>query len=279
MRARGWETAADARRRDAVGRHACPAHAVRKGLGRSRAWGVLAVSLALMALVAALSSTTAPRSMATASRGTDARGEGAASSPTSVDRRPAEGTAPSSTLPAAGGAAGARSSAAGAGSTQTPDSGGSAARVDAGPGNLGTASAGAAIDESPGAAAPGLPAIPPATGAATPPGGTSASTVLPTAAPYPGPGNIEAPTVSAEYPVAGGGTVSATATWSGTPTMTLSIACPDGAAGTRSGSSGLSLTVDDSSGGSAPCQVTIALPPGADSTVSYTLAIEPAPGA
>jgi hypothetical protein len=96
---------------------------------------------------------------------------------------------------------------------------------------------------------------------------------------YPGAGNIEYPTVSATYAAAGGGEITASATWTGTPTMQLSISCPDGIRATRSGASGLSVTVDDGAGGGTSCEVTLAMPPDVAATVSYTLDVDPPPGA
>jgi hypothetical protein len=87
-------------------------------------------------------------------------------------------------------------------------------------------------------------------------------------------GWIEAPATSASFAAAGGGTVSVMATWAGAATLELEIACPGGVSVTRTGSSGLSLEVDDSNG-AGTCTVTLSLPPGTHANVSYTLVIEP----
>ncbi len=65
------------------------------------------------------------------------------------------------------------------------------------------------------------------------------------------------------------------ATWTGSATLELEIACPGGVAVARRGSSGLSLEVDDSND-SATCMVTLSLPPGVHADVSFTLVVGPA---
>lgn len=95
-----------------------------------------------------------------------------------------------------------------------------------------------------------------------------------TSGPYPGSGVLVWPATSVTYRAAGGGVVTAAATWTGAPTMTLSISCPDGVSLARSGSTGLSLEVDDTAG-TGTCEVTLALPVVTPGSVSYTLTIEP----
>ena len=96
---------------------------------------------------------------------------------------------------------------------------------------------------------------------------------------YPGVGNMVYPTVSATYPAASGGVVTAEATWQGTASLELAISCPGGLSTTRSGPSGLSVSLDDSGPSAGTCQVTLSLPPGVTATVSYTLSITPRPSA
>jgi len=83
------------------------------------------------------------------------------------------------------------------------------------------------------------------------------------------PGNLSYPDdVSAQYPVATtGGEVSATATWSGTPTLVLEVSCAGGRQ-TQSGQSGLYVSLDAAAGS---CAVTLSEPAGTQATVSYTL--------
>ena len=64
------------------------------------------------------------------------------------------------------------------------------------------------------------------------------------------------------------------ATWTGAATLELEIACPGGVSVARTGSSGLSLEVDDSID-AATCMVTLSLPPGVHADVSYTLVVQP----
>lgn len=229
---------------------------------RSKAWGVLAVSLALMALVAARSSTTARTLSPSRTRARSV--EPPVVSPQASPRvRAADATsATAGSVPTTGIGAGSAAIAPPAGSTATVTS-----SPPASPAAVGTPAAAAttgsstgispAADESSGsqAAEPEISSVP---------------------MPYPGPGNFQPPTASAAFTAAGGGTVTASATWSGTPTLVLSIACPGGPSSSRSGTSGLSIAVDDD-GASTNCQVTIALPTGVSATVEYTLVVAPRP--
>lgn len=70
--------------------------------------------------------------------------------------------------------------------------------------------------------------------------------------------------------------MTAEATWSGTTSLELAITCPGGLSVSRTGSSGLSLEMDDSHGG-GDCTVTLAEPPGVRADVSYVLVVSPAP--
>jgi hypothetical protein len=82
-------------------------------------------------------------------------------------------------------------------------------------------------------------------------------------------------TGSATFPAAGGGPISAEATWTGAAAMELSISCPDGVSTTRTGASGLSVEVDDTHG-SGTCTVTLAVPQGETGLVDYSVTVEPA---
>ena len=107
--------------------------------------------------------------------------------------------------------------------------------------------------------------------------GTSAPTTSSTGTgAYPGSGSIVTPLTSVSFVAAGGGTVSAQATWNGAPTLQLEIACPGGISVARTGTSGLSIELDDTEGGGT-CTVTLSLPPGMRADVSYTLVVDPAP--
>lgn len=106
-------------------------------------------------------------------------------------------------------------------------------------------------------------------------GSADSATRTPTGT-YPGHGSIEAPTTSAAFAALGGGVVSARAMWTGTPNLELEISCGGSVAATRTGSSGLSLEVDDARG-LGSCTVTLSLPPGVQADVPFTLIVEPAP--
>jgi hypothetical protein len=82
------------------------------------------------------------------------------------------------------------------------------------------------------------------------------------------PGNLDDPYTSASYQLSTtGGEVSASATWSGTPTLSLEVTCA-GATNTQSGPSGLYVSVDATAGS---CTITLAEPAGTETSVSYTL--------
>lgn len=85
------------------------------------------------------------------------------------------------------------------------------------------------------------------------------------------PGNLEYPDdVSAAYPVTSGGGVSASATWTGTASLDLSLACPGGEI-RQTGPSGLALSMAAPAG---QCTVTLSEPAGVEATVSYTLLLQ-----
>jgi hypothetical protein len=89
-------------------------------------------------------------------------------------------------------------------------------------------------------------------------------------------GTIAFPATSATVSAPGGSAVNATATWSGTPTLQLTITCPDGVSASRRGTSGLSLEVNDTAGGTGSCDVQLATPPSVRADVDFTLTVEPA---
>lgn len=85
------------------------------------------------------------------------------------------------------------------------------------------------------------------------------------------PGNLEDPYVSAQYQVTTtGGMVSGTATWSGTPSLALTVAC-GGASKQLTGLSGLYVSVDAPAG---PCTITLAEPSTVGTSVSYSLSAD-----
>ena len=106
--------------------------------------------------------------------------------------------------------------------------------------------------------------------------GGSGSGVTPTTGAYPGQGTIESPATSASFAAAGGGTVSANATWTGAVELELAISCPGGVSVSRAGASPLSLELDDRHG-SGTCTVTLALLTGTRAKVAFNLVVQPAP--
>jgi len=93
---------------------------------------------------------------------------------------------------------------------------------------------------------------------------------------YPGHGAITPPATSASYAAGGGGVVTVLATWGGTEELQVEISCPGGVSSARTGSSPLSLELDDGHGG-GNCIVALRLPAGATAGVSFTLVVSPAP--
>jgi hypothetical protein len=85
------------------------------------------------------------------------------------------------------------------------------------------------------------------------------------------PGNLGDPYTSASYQLnTTGGEVSASATWSGTPTLTLQVTCA-GATNSQSGPTGLYVSVD---AGAGSCTITLSEPTGTETSVSYSLAAD-----
>ena len=269
----------------------------------SRAWAVLAVALALMALVTSLSSEAGHRSPAAL-------------------RRPVEGTAPA-TRSKGGPQPSGRSAhtgpgtralrAVGAHDPRPPRSARAAhalvagarapadsARAHRATGDVAPQSTAAGsgartpgiLLESAGSRSPAAePDLLPAGSAPPPNAAGSGSTGSPTSTAgsgstgsptstatraYPGHASIDPPSTSASFAALGGSAVSARAVWTGTSSLELEISCAGGVSATRTGSSGLSLEVDDARG-SGNCTVKVSLPPGVQADVSFTLIVDPAP--
>lgn len=277
---------------------------------RSRAWGVLAVTLALMALVAALSSTTSrapiespaasaahrtadPQSNGRAAgenhhgmrwRRSEPKGRRQSSSAsaqmTDAGRRQAAGKEESATGTGAGGTGAGTGLATG---VPSPSRAGAVGAIVDGAASAGAASAGTTAAGAPDLASgtsgrsatpTSLPTISPAassTGAGTTPVPSPPSTAgtSSTETGAVGPGG------SASFAAEGGGPVSAAATWTGATTLELGISCPDGVSAARTGTTGLSVEIDDTYG-TGTCTVTLALAPGQAGTADYRVSIEPA---
>jgi hypothetical protein len=266
---------------------------------RSRAWAVLAVSLALMALVTAISSSTGGRRDAPAvdTLANTTRGSGAVGSPQAVSARP--GTVPKSPgIHARAAEHTARSAYVSRPYEMAGEhSGLSATSAAAPPTTPLDALFATSARGLPSASLAAFPATSPATRSTPAPGSAAPRSTAPvsqaeadgsmttrspsvstsaSAAAYPGDGSIVPPASSASFAAAGGGTVSAQAFWTGTTELELDISCPGGVSATRVGTSGLSLEVDDSRG-AGTCTVTLTVPPGPQDAVSFTLVVAPAP--
>ncbi|MDA8359010.1 MAG: hypothetical protein M0Z95_22540 [Actinomycetota bacterium] len=230
-------------------------------VARTGPWAVLAVVLALMALVASVS----------AARPSERPDAGRAPAPAarSATFRPGTG-GPSH----AGPAHAAPNAVAGAGTSPTTSP--ETAPLSAQP--LAVAGTPAAVDSASADASPPtqVASLTTAAPSSSPPqaAGTPTETATRTRS---DPGNLEYPdNISASYPVPAGAGVTASATWSGVPELTLSIDCPTGHV-SRTGSSGLSVSVP-SGGGQGTCDVVIAETASASGTVSYSLDIGPFDG-
>ncbi len=232
------------------------ARAQRGASNRPRWWGVLAVSLALMALVAALS--------APSRQGRDTRaGVRRPSSSISPPRRTRE-RAPT-------GPGGAPTTVVGS-PTTVP------ANAALGPASVVAASGGA----GPATTAPATTATTAPLSALAPPGPvtTTTSTTVPAPAgttTVPAvtvdaqPGNLEYPdNISAQYPVDSGGGASAVADFSGAAVLGLSVTCPGGQV-QRDGASGVSVSVGGPAG---TCTVDISETTPQAAPVSYTLTVQ-----
>ncbi len=218
-------------------------------------WAVLAVALALMALVASLTSggpPSAPVTSRDAGRAVTARPSGGAAHAPSSDH--AAGV-PTTTSPLASPGPAGSSSAPGAPPSDAPPTTGPPATVPPAPDSPTTTT---------------LPAsalvVDPVTTTTSPPTTGARSEDEP--------GNLEYPgNVSATYTVAASGTLTATATWTGTPDLSVSLTCPGGQS-QKTGGPGLSASVPSGSETAAvTCTVVLAETPTADATVSYSLQI------
>lgn len=213
-------------------------------------WAVLAVVLALMALVAAVSRTPDPQRLPDART---ARRSGAGGS--AVNGGPPSG--PTGRAPVTG----------------VSTLGG----VD--PGSTPRQTAPSPRETTAGSSAPSsattTPQPTPTATATVPTGNGTVSGPSTTVAPRPGPGNFEGVTRSSIWFVTGGGRVSARASWTGTPTLELSIACSDGPDTREEGTSPLAVTVTAPGHGS--CQVVLSEPAPVGSPVSYSVVIDPPP--
>ena len=230
----------------------------RGALGRPHWWGVLAVSLALMALVAALSAparhTGATRGGPTGSERPGTRASGAPTRRRVPNGIPAPGAGPGLSVP-----------------TTQPGSGRAPpiATVSS-PGST------AASSSPPATAAPGVPStLAPSTTTTAPAVPAPTTTTLPAVETDSQPGNLEYPdNVSAQYPIDSGGGVSVVADFSGASALDLSVSCPGGQAD-RAGASGLSVSVGGPAG---PCTVEVSEPSPQSAPVSYTLTVQYPPG-
>jgi hypothetical protein len=298
---------------------------------RSRAFGVLAVSLALMALVTAISSATSRRSAPSAAvalarqrpdtipaLGHTQRGSPATSPPVERPRHPprtitagarklqrsgphAAGralTARSHPGPAAGqpggplrlgGSATSASSLFATAAAESPLSshpahaaGTSTSDLEAGPRSV--AQAPAPNDGGTEGTAATAPVHTTTSGSSLHAGTSASRTSVAgsagtpssrTGGVYPGTTSIVPPATSASFPAAGGGTVTASASWSGGEDLELAISCAGGLSVTRVGASPLSIELDDQHG-TGTCTVAIALVKGS-ARVQVTLVIQPAP--
>ncbi|HVX20270.1 MAG TPA: hypothetical protein VHB02_02870 [Acidimicrobiales bacterium] len=240
--------------------------------GRPHWWAVLAVALGLMAVVATVSR---------AGGHTPRRGVAEGGQHRTAPSGPVPGGGPDDDGGTAGPAAGPGTGAATAtgepvetattvptsasvrsASTRSASSAGDPAGVD-GAGSPGPAAAAVGTTASVGPPVPTTTT----TGAA---GATSTTTTVPgqTFSGY-----LASPDdISASYDTTGSGVVTATATWSGASTLTLSISCSDRTTN-EMGPSGISISLPGGAGGDTACSVTLAEPPSAEGPVPYSLSI------
>jgi hypothetical protein len=236
------------------------------GAGRPRWWALLAVSLALMALVASLTTGSPPTPRAGAGAAAH-RSSGGGGTPV---RRP-DGTGTGSRRPQDGaiteaGATGAP------GARPSPGTGGS---VSGGPGPSTTPPPSRGSTEpvtvTPTSTAP----FTTTTSGATSTAGTATvttTTTSPTASTRSEVGNLTYPdNVTALYSFPGAGPLEATATWAGGAVLTLSVVCP-GRRTTRTGGSGLSVSVSQGTqGDGGTCTVSISEATTLRAEVSYSI--------
>ncbi len=262
-----------------------------RAAARPRWWAVLAVSLALMALVAAVTSSAhhAAQSRTAATRHAPRSDGRLGPRPTATTSLPAApGSVALPTVPTTAGSEG--TSASGGASTPAGTGGSGGTTTSGGNPVSGTASATGTTSGSGGQVEVGAVVDGPGTRSATPTSTTEpAGQVTGSTAPPPAsagtstgsttqsdPGYLTYPDdVSAGYPISTSSAVKATATWSGAPDLSLSISCP-GRKAQQSGTSGVSVSVPaatPSVGGSGTCSVEIAEPTTTEATVSYSLTI------
>ena len=213
---------------------------------RPHSWAVLAVALGLMAVVIAATATSGRRHGRTdpvAAVGTQSGTAGPAS-----DHPPGTQstgtTEPNALSPTSGGAA---SGGGTTGAVRLPEA--------ANPG-----SASATVEPTTVGVTTTTATVSPVTASAAPTQVTEAT-----------PGNLEYPTnISAIYQVsATAPTLSALTTFSGTPALELALTCTGGHV-TQEVTSGTPLTLNGASGS---CTMSVALPSGVESTVSYSVAL------
>jgi hypothetical protein len=225
-------------------------------------WGVLAVALALMALVATLSASH-HGSASSAGRGTPHLPQSAQFTPTGRG---------SSTTTTGTGSSNATGHGATTSSTPSGTQSPAAFAATVSPNRTGPASS------SPTAPVPttGQSTIPPTTSSAAAPqaetpNSTPATTTTMAEASVTYPGNLEYPgSLSAQYSVQSGGGATVTASWSGTPSLTLSVECPGGQQN-RAGASPLNVSVTANGG---TCLLELAEPATAQATVSFVLDVQ-----
>jgi hypothetical protein len=207
--------------------------------GRPTWWVVLAVSLALMALVAA-----------TAAR-TDGPG-GARHGKASVDPR---------------------RSAAALSHRKHPGSSHSTSTTDVVPGTVPARSSTPSVGVD-AASPPAGHAVVTTTTTTSAPAATTTTTSVASDDTV-DPGYLQPPVQrSANFGFTGHGSAQITVTWSNSTYLTLSVSCPSGNQ-QAGGSSALSLSIPDAEGS---CQGTLSEPTDEDSTLSYTITIDPGSG-
>lgn len=238
--------------------------------GRPRWWALLAVSLALMALVASLTtgSPSTPRTGAGAAVHRPRGGGGATGGRSSVDGTRTDSRPPEDEATAEAG---------------TPGSPG--ARPSLGIGGSPSGGAGPSTTPSPteGSTAGPVTVTPTSTAPFTTlASGTTSAAVTTTTSPASTRsevGNLTYPdNVSALYSFPDPGALEATATWTGGAELTLSVVCP-GRTTTRTGGTGLSVSVSQgTSGDGGTCTVSISEPTTVRAEVSYSIDVHSGQG-
>ncbi len=274
-----------------------------KSITRPRGWAVLAVALALMALVAALTRPAPGAGLPAAPAGSAPAGNGTgggdrpmtgssvvtAARGHSIRPRTQPQATPTSAPPGASAPPGTTSGTAPPVGVPTANHGstdagspGSSGQGSRNPG-VGTSTSAPTGTNPPGASAPApvtSTSVPASTSTTTSTsvvigttGSSSTTSASTVPGPSPGPENFGSGTVSATWTVAGGGPLQATLTWSGTVLLTLSVTCSS-VTKTARGSSPLVVSLSHAPAGT--CRVAVAKPTGGG-PISYTLAIDPPP--